>query len=304
MEQPIAIEIGKDEYANSKKMGAGKDRAMVDRGELIFPTSMRHIFTKDINDKDYNLNKSVFNRRVVWNDTGNWPLGVVSPRYIPIPHTTVLEAMDLALKNGGYDAKNVSIAYSANPTRSCMTATIMGLDKVKMGDKGDEWQIGMQARSGMDGMHPIEYNLFLLREICQNGMALKKALGGVARKTHVGSLESITTFLYAGMGDIIAKIPLISDEMNTLERKRIAKKEFLEMVEKRFGKRFSNDVSDYMVTPAQNNPLYAVEVDTLSGYDALSLVTYVNQQRSLKLNYTGMNNRYRQIEMMVEGFQK
>jgi hypothetical protein len=185
-----------------------------------------------------------------------------------------------------------------------MTATILGLDKVKMGDKGDEWQIGMQARSGMDGMHPIEYNLFLLREICQNGMALKKALGGVSRRTHVGTADSIKDFLFAGIGDIIKKIPLIADEMNTLERKRIAKKEFLEMVEKRFGKRFSNDVSDYMTIPAQNNPLYAVEVDTLSGYDALSLVTYVNQQRSLKLNYTGMNNRYRGIEMMVESFQK
>jgi hypothetical protein len=82
----------------------------------------------------------------------------------------------------------------------------------------------------------------------------------------------------------------------------IDKVDFMTKVNKMFGKEFAEDVSAQMSSPHVTNPLYKVTEKSLSLYDAMSVLTFINQMRAETVGAYLIEQRHVNTERLINSY--
>lgn len=282
------------------------EKAEVSKEDLDFQVTNKHIFIKrdnkyhDLSKKpdDKNDKTKFADRTALWNEKDDCLLSVISSKYNPVEHGIIIESLDEALSNLRIDP--ISTKYYSTPNRNLAWIDVQLKPKeVIIGNNKDDWTLGMSILHGLDGIRGLQVSSFIERVVCTNGMRSKKLLGQ-ERVTHrtpdiVGWFEKTTR---KQLDDIDLKFKIIPK----LYEIDIEIFDFEQKVQKLIGKKFTETVIEEIRNPSENNPLYKVEEKTLSLYDALSALTFVNTNLSENVGARVLAHRHHRIEEIINSY--
>jgi len=279
--------------------------AEVSRDDLDFGVRKEHIFIKrgksfeDLSKPPVKGEKSSVyaDRYALWNQKDDMLLSVVSSRYHAVEHTSILNALDAALKNLRLKPSRVKY-YSTDNRNLAWIDMNLRPKEVAIGDEKDKWQVGVGILHGLDGIRGLHVSSFVFREICSNGLRSTKLLGK-ERKTHrnpdlVPWFENTVRNTLEELDKRFSLIPKLVSTPIKIET-------FEEKVEKLLGKEFLEQVQEQIKTPSNINPLYNVKEKQISLYDALNVLTFVNTIRS-DIGARVLATRHTRIENVINSF--
>lgn len=278
-------------------------KSEINRKDLNFDVCRKELHIQD-GKKYINLNENKdssdikFGRYALWNKTDKELLGIASKKYNIIKHDVIVDAFNEALEDLKLKPTEVKLMATPNKNRIYMDAKLKLVD-VKVIDGKDEWETGVSVAHGMDGMMGLNICPFISRLICSNGMRSKTILGK-ERQTHlVVDLEKwFADKIRTTLHEIDRKFKVIPKLLEI----DIKRGDFVGKIEKAFGKKFVETIEDELNNHSENNPLYRVGKDTLSLYDGLNALTYVNQQRAENVGARVIAQRYHRIESIVSSY--
>ena len=283
-------------------------KSEVTREDLSFEVTKKTLFVQKVDGEYINLRehkvagmKHATDRVALWNERDNQLLGVVSgKKYNAVPHGKILDSLYEALDNLRLEPKATKIMATPNYNQFWIDINL-DAKHVDIGDDRDDWDVGVSISHGLDGTHALATSSFLSREVCSNGMRTKNMLGSESKTHRYNNLvewfeNKVTTLLV----DLDTKFQIIPKMFEVT----VQRDEFLPKVEKIFGKRFMIEVEEQINNPSSVNPLYRVTKESLSLYDAMSSLTYINQIRADKIGARGLDIRYGKIENVINGYMK
>jgi hypothetical protein len=275
-------------------------KASVKREDLDFEVTTRPLYVKD-KGQLYNL-KNDAKRVAVWNDTDKRLLSLVSTEYKPIRHIDVINSLETALDKIGMEPMS-DIKYLATPNKNKMWG-IVDLKKVDakvdpVNDTVDGWKLGIVIIHGLDSYAGLSILPNITRTICSNSMWVKKLLG-TSRMTHRkdGLVDWFGTEIESVLTDLDNKFKIIP----RLHEIPIERVDFMNKVTKTFGKKFTEDISAQLSSPSTTNPLYKVTENSLSLYDAMSVLTFVNQMKAENVGAYLIEQRHVNTERLINSY--
>lgn len=275
-----------------------KWKSEVTRDDLCFDVSRKIPFVK-IDGNLWNL-KEREKRMALWNDRDNRLMCFVSPRYNPIPHTTVIDALEEALESMKIDPKEIQ--YIATPTKNRMWAAVHIKDvQAPIDEKGtkDDWKLGVNVTHGLDGIAGLHVMPAVQRMVCSNGLWMRKVLGN-ERKTH--KTINLGDWFRDTITETLQELDKQFEIIPKLHKIVIKREDFMKKVEKKLGKEFLQQVVDELNNPSNNNPLYRVTEKDLSLYDGMNALSYINMKRCEEIGALRIKDYHTRIESIIRGF--
>lgn len=282
------------------------EKAEVSRDDLDFGVIKKHLFIEegkaytDISKMPAENEKvsTYADRFALWNQKDDSLLSVISSRYNAVEHGKIINALEEALDNLRLEPMDTK--YYATPNRNLAWVDVQLKPREVIIEKNkDDWNVGIGILHGLDGIRGLQVSSFIQRVICSNGLRTTKLLGR-ERKTHrapdlVGWFEKTTRGTLEDMDRRFKIIPKLFDikiEMLSFEQK----------VEKLLGKRFMESVQEEIKQPSEKNPLYDVSEKLLSLYDALNVMTFIQNTKSEDVGARVFAQRHTRIENVVNSY--
>lgn len=274
-------------------------KSEITKDDLDFELSKETIYIRP-NGEYRNLKKEA-NRVALWNKDKGELLALVSTKYQPIMHSKIADALEDALSTLNLEPLGIQYLATPNKNRIWINVDLKRVDAMidPVEKHEDQWDLGVSITHGLDGFAGLLVQPMVKRVVCSNGLMMKRLLGSESR-THRTS----------GMDEWFAKqitqtLQTVGEQFNLIPAMyqiNITRETFMNKIEKILGKKFMEQTITQLDNPSETNPMYNVTEDTLSLYDGLSALTYINKLRSETVNAYLIKQRHVRIEKVINDF--
>lgn len=266
---------------------------------LMFDVTKTPIYVR--RDGKYRNLKKEANRVALWNTDEEELLSLVSDQYKPINHGSVINSFENALEQMNIEPIDVQYLTTPNKNKMWMHVDLKTVDATidPVENIVDQWKLGVVVIHGLDSYAGLLILPAITRMVCTNGMWVKKLLG-TRKMTHrtIGLEEWFSNNIKETLSELAEKFELIP----RLHEVNIEMEGFNKKVEKMFGKRFMEETMEQIHNPSSVNPLYRVHQNSLSLYDAMSSLTYINQLHSENVGAYLIEQRHTNIERLINSY--
>jgi hypothetical protein len=190
-------------------------------------------------------------------------------RYTHIPTSVVIEDL-MKLGWEPTSAKQVKARKNVGYQKHLITFT--NPDIMIKGNEGDDVQPTVLLTNSHDGKNAFNFQVGLIRFICENGLVVSDEDYAKVQIRHVGySFEELQTKI----NDVIAKLPNLVEKINTFKSTELTNDQVTEFAEKASQLRFSDSKSE---TYVDLNGLLVIERKEDEGNNLWSVFNRVQEK--------------------------
>jgi hypothetical protein len=190
-------------------------------------------------------------------------------RYTHIPTSVVIEDL---MKLGWEPTSAKQVKARKNVGYQKHLITFRNPDIMIKGNEGDDVQPTVLLTNSHDGKNAFNFQVGLIRFICENGLVVSDEDYAKVQIRHVGySFEELQTKI----NDVIAKLPNLVEKINTFKSTELTNDQVTEFAEKASQLRFSDSKSE---TYVDLNGLLVIERKEDEGNNLWSVFNRVQEK--------------------------